>query len=308
MQAVITLYNQGLTMGKAGNNKGRAGKRSTVAGWSTSTTRRHTRWLYSVDHFKLDGIGYAFTLTLKDCPPSSDDWALVRDNFFKRLRRLNFIRLHWLTEWQRRGVPHLHGSIYFPEDLIKNDPFLPLKITQAWRDCAGAYGVALHAQNIKPIDHSLGWLKYLAKHASRGLSHYQRSNENIPAGWVKTGRMWGKLGDWPESIPKKFTLSEEAFFKYRRLVRSWRLANCRAANDRRRVLQARKMLQHSDSELSRLRGVSEWIDQYTAERFIAFLAENSDHPNYVRLLTVEGLEPQNEDDLRESDNLFIRNV
>ena len=48
-------------------------------------------------------LGLSGSLTLRDCPPSHDDWKTLREALFFRLRRKGLYRLHWLTEWQKRG-------------------------------------------------------------------------------------------------------------------------------------------------------------------------------------------------------------
>ncbi|WP_213058401.1 rolling circle replication-associated protein, partial [Escherichia coli] len=114
--ATLKLYHNGLTAGipPMKNNHERA-KRGEVKGWSKSASRNNTKFLRSVHVPDLTGAAVAFTLTIRDCPPSSEDWKILRENFIKRLRRAGMVRLHWLTEWQQRGVPHLHGIAYFPD-------------------------------------------------------------------------------------------------------------------------------------------------------------------------------------------------
>jgi hypothetical protein len=59
-----------------------------------------------------------------------------------------------------------------------------------WLSLAAAYGAGEVGQAVVPITGALGWSKYLSKHASRGVAHYQR--QGTPPGWTKTGRLWGK--------------------------------------------------------------------------------------------------------------------
>jgi hypothetical protein len=205
----------------------------------------------------LHGIGYAFTLTLRDCPKTAKEYIKIRKAFILRLKRMFSIRIHWLTEWQLRGVPHLHGCVYF-KDTEKN-LFLANGITSHWLDLTRHLGTQKNSQKVVYIRDILGWKKYLSKHGSRGVNHYQRSEKNIPKGWVKTGRMWGHTGDWPTQ-EIKIELDEPAFYSYRRLLRSWRKADARKAKNRFRIKSARSMLKCNLPNLSRTRGVSEWID------------------------------------------------
>ncbi|WP_216072449.1 hypothetical protein, partial [Acinetobacter baylyi] len=78
------------------NNHVRA-KRGEVNGWSPSASRNNTKFLRSVHVPGLTGAAVAFTLTVRDCPPTSDDWKILRETFIKRLRRAGMVRLHWLT-------------------------------------------------------------------------------------------------------------------------------------------------------------------------------------------------------------------
>lgn len=263
---VLKVYHHGSTAGVAPsrNDHSRA-KRGDVGGWSFSSTRSNTRFLYSIRESELTGIGKALTLTLKDCPDSHDDWHRMRDSFFKRLKRIGMIRAHWLTEWQRRGVPHMHCAVWFKTD-VGSEPLVH------WWSLAKAYGARIPGQHCKPIVDSIGWFQYLSKHASRGVSHYQRSPENIPPGWKKTGRMWGYLGDWPREEAMRFSVPTEAFHRFRRMVRGLVRADARAARDARRISHTRSMLTCHDRDLSHVRGVSEWIPMDVQLMMIMHLA------------------------------------
>lgn len=270
---VLTEYRHGMTMGNppARNDHMRA-KREAVEGWSDSSTRGNTRFLYSVDERHLTGHGFALSFTIRDCPPCADDWKKLRETFFKRLRRMGMIRAHWLTEWQRRGVPHMHAAVWFDEGLAVRDPYAMGTIPDHWCELASAFGAGRRGQDLKLITDSVGWFKYLSKHAVRGLGHYQRSADSIPQGWKHTGRMWGHLGDWPTIDPVRYTLNMEGFWAYRRLVQRWRLADARASGDRYRLRAARRMLQSSDRSAGSVRGVGEWIGTDQTQEFLRHLA------------------------------------
>lgn len=284
---VIKVYQHGVTLGMppSKNNHVRA-KRSIVSGWSASATRNNVKFLRSIlpsNYSSSDEIGYTVTLTLKDCPPTARDWHTMRTTFIKRLDRMGLIRLHWVTEWQRRGVPHLHLIAYFPKSL-KIQGGIESKIKSHWLEVAGNYSPNANSQHVKPVSDALGWFQYTAKHAARGVKHYQRSSENIPEGWQKkTGRMWGYVGNWDICKGGKLSVDHEFFYKFRRILRSWRIANarseCKKSHDQmikkmclggfvntyklktvyRRISQARKMLKCNDAPRSRVRGVSEWL-------------------------------------------------
>jgi len=233
---VIKVYHHGMTAAipPRKNNHERA-KRGVVQGWSKSATRNNTRWLRSVspDSFGSDTeFGVAFTLTIRDCPDSSDDWHAIRTNFIKRLRRQGMLRLHWVTEWQRRGVPHLHGIVFFPvgiESAASDSLACNRLIAKSWIAVAGKYGASPRGQHLKMVTDIKGWFKYLSKHASRGADHYQRSSAGVPSGWIKTGRVWGHCGDWITDEPQSLNVSNEFYFALRRIVRKWRLSDARKA-------------------------------------------------------------------------------
>lgn len=250
-------------------------KRGTVQGWTRESVRRHTKWLYSINIEHLNGHGYALTATLRDCPESSDAFHRLRRNFFDRAARRMpaFVRLHWVIEWQRRGVPHMHMALYFDRELTAAEKF---RLVHHWVSLCEPYGATHSAQYLLPISGPSGWLQYLSKHAARGAAHYQRSGK--PSGWEKTGRLWGHEGLWPVEEPMRFDVPRSAYFRYRRLVRAWRLADARAEKDpdtrRRRIVSARGMLRCGDQSLSEVRGISEWIDQDTLLQFLALLSED----------------------------------
>jgi len=294
----LTVYRHGLTMGTPPrtNDHIRA-LRGEVSGWSTSATRRNLAFLRSVDERKIDATGYrshAITLTLKDCPASAADWHKIRKAFVMRLNRLGMLRLHWVTEWQRRGVPHLHGCVWLP------DTVSPSTIVSHWLALTSEpYGAQQRAQYVIDIKDMVGWLQYLAKHQARGVNHYQRSAAGLPSGWQKkTGRVWGHTGEWPLSDVLKLKLDDEGFYRLRRLCRQWRIADARSrapmllrklahnspvstlldekgkfrvSGASYAITSSRRCLKCSDRSISNVRGVSEWIPGHNTELFLSWL-------------------------------------
>jgi hypothetical protein len=292
---MLKIYSNGLTVGVPPSTpvlpENRGG---SFTGWSDASTRSNTVFLYSVDSESLTGFGYAFTLTLRDLPPSPTHWYAIRERFIKRCKRMGLIRYHWVTEWQRRGVPHLHGCLYFPEAL---DPKKIKALKAAWCDCVGKYYALQKGQDIQFIATTVGWLKYLAKHGSRSKHHYQRSSK--PSEWDSSGRIWGKGGEWPTRLTEHDL--GDSFYAFRRLVRRWRIADARkplaisdgfggifaapgdtrymqifpsgvgAPRDSRRIRQARRCLLSGDRASSSVRGMSEWIPESLAFAMVSFL-------------------------------------
>ena len=245
--------------------------RGLTQGWTRTATRSNRKFLWTVKCSDLGEHGYSFTLTLRDCPASPVDWTKLRRAFQKRMERLGASRLHWLTEWQRRGVPHLHGCIWLPPEVKAST------IVDHWISVASAYGAEPRAQDYKPITGALGWLKYLAKHADRGVFNYQRASESIPEGWKgSTGRMWGHTGDWPITQPQKIYIDEAGGYAFRRICQRWRLANARmepdAAKRRSRIRSARRLLQSNDRTASAVRGSAEWMPMHATRDALIYLA------------------------------------
>lgn len=286
---VVKVYPNGLTAGVAPTCPIiPETERGIVQGWTPGSVRRNLAFLYSVRHDGLTGVGFALTLTLRECPVTPDVWRGLCRAFFERLRRLGLVRGHWVVEWQRRGVPHLHGSFYFPEQLVNGYAGRSFEevLKWAWVQVAASHGAAPHAQFSSPIYDSHGWDEYVSKHAARGVHHYQRSPENIPAGWrhTGTGRIWGKIGDWPTSEALRLDLDFRSYHRLRRIARGLRLADSRrpvspsntrptAERDRRRrIRSARGMLRCTEPKLSAVRGVSDWLPLELQLRVIAYLS------------------------------------
>ena len=301
----MKLYRHGFTLGtQPKNNSHNRAKRGEVIGWSTSASRRNISFLRSVVETELNTQGYkahALTLTLRTCPPTSDEWGRLRTAFIHRMRRLGLLRLHWVTEWQRRAVPHLHAALWLPETVSHR------VIIDHWLDLtSNKYGSLAKGQYVLPITDAVGWFKYLSKHTARGAAHYQRSPESIPSGWSKTGRVWGKTGDWPVREAINLELDDSAFYKLRRIAKGWRVADARselsasmgvfraenrtllaameshetkkllalvAKPEKRRFCQAKGMLTCSDKALSAVRGVSEWVPESVMDSALANVVE-----------------------------------
>jgi len=220
-------------------------RRGTVAGWSSRSSRSLTDFLQTIDAHELPLYGYAITLTLKNCPDTPDDWAKLRRRYEKRLRRLGVELWTWLTEWQRRQVPHLHGMAYFPS------PVDPDSLTCHWIQCAALYQPRPCSQHVRAVDRLTGWFEYLGKHAGRSAQNYQRSPALIPPGWKgQTGRMWGKSGLWPTIERKEIEVPWRVFWQFRRLETRYQAAKAKRQGDRRRSIYFKRYLSRMDPEYS----------------------------------------------------------
>lgn len=270
----LKVYPHGFTLGTPPGTPNREPPmRGEVNGWTTAAARRNTAFLRSVDLSGLTGRAVSFTLTLKDCPPTAADWTRLREAFFMRCRRAPapLLRLHWVTEWQRRGVPHLHGVAYF--DTTTPASIIGRNLVEWWTAIAADYGARPRAQHTAPIHDALGWLQYLAKHASRGVRHYQRSAANVPPEWQnRTGRVWGYLGDWPKGPICELTIDRRGGFLLRRLLRSRAIADARAKGERKTIAAARRSLKCHERRLSEVRGMSGWASDVRTLDLVAFVA------------------------------------
>lgn len=211
------LYRHGLAVGSSFVTNPNPPKRGTCSGWNPAVARRNMRFLWSVDTAAIDHLkGYAFTWTVKSCPATPVEFAKALKKALEELKRGSRFGppaelIHWVIEWQRRGVPHVHGVVYFtPKNdcwsrdhngvswgMINHIKGVWLKWSQPWESFA-------LGQHVHFVYDSVGWSEYVAKHASRGAKHYQRSSKSLPTSWQgDTGRMWGKRGDWPVDPPTK---------------------------------------------------------------------------------------------------------
>lgn len=259
--------------------------RGEIQGWTVSASRRNAGFLKSVDPVRLDGFGVALSLTIKDVPASAEDWQRCIDVFFKRLRRAGMIRYHWVIEWQRRGCPHLHAMVFFDQPSSVPD------ITGAWIEVTRAYRPSPSGQHVVAIHDAHGWFRYLAKHCSRGASHYQRDRRSLPKSWHKTGRLWSKGGDWPISeVP--FLMEVAAFHRLRRLVlshlrseaRTELLSAQRVKNPHQRAVRVsaalrrcsylRRLPKIPDRNRSTVRAISEWVPESLTSEMLFWLIED----------------------------------
>lgn len=262
----MKLYRNGTSSYMGGTGDHKRAPRGEVRGWTAATARRQTQWLWTVESTALTGQGYAVTLTMRDCPPDAETFHRLRRTWLKRIERMGAIRTHWVIEWTRRGIPHLHAAVYFEHPL----PLMQRAMLAVhWITVADAYGTSLKSQHVAEIDGALGWLKYLSKHASRGAAHYQRQGH--PEGWTKTGRLWGHTGDWPVVEPIVLEgLSNPEFWRLRRMMRAWARADAAKAGDWSRLAYLRKAGRPPSRKLSSFQGVAEWIPEEVSLRLVEF--------------------------------------
>lgn len=255
-------------------------KRGKVTGWSASAARRNTAFLRSVDERHLGGYGLAITLTVRDCPPTPAEWSAAVKSWLMRQSRAGMIRCHWVMEFQRRGVPHLHAAVWYdfdPEQVAEDDLAGQVRAVEAfhkptmdWIDIAAKWGASERGQHTRQIDGVVGWFEYMAKHCSRSKLHYQRQRDAVPSAWSTTGRVWGHRGDWETVEPIDINADRDTFWRLRRLVKKSRLAEARASLplNRKQVAHLRRILKTPDRKLSEVRAVSEWMSIEKQEQLL----------------------------------------
>ena len=120
-------------------------------------------------------------------------------------------------------------------------------------------------------------LMYLAKHAARGVAHYQRQISNMPDDWkYRSGRVWGHDSKLPLREQADYEVDWAFFYKYRRLVKRWCVSNANGVQDgekrRKAISSARRMLRCSRPDVSPYRGVSAWIPETVAKQLMASIS------------------------------------
>lgn len=278
---VLTVYPRGCTGGFAPSTTKAPSLRGDVAGWSSSAARRNARFTMSVDPRKLPPGGVALSLTVRDVPESPEAWGRLRTALLNRLRRTGLDRYHWVVEWQRRRAPHLHLSVW----LVGLDPAQAGAVSvRHWLDLAAAYRPRASGQFASPIWGFDGWSRYCAKHVSRGAGHAQRSPEYRPESWKRSGRMWGKGGDWP-TAETRLELDTRSFHRLRRWLHRWAVDQARrevatlpACTKRRAVAEKRARylvhrLRNVAPERSAVLGFGEWVTAPVLARMLDVLVD-----------------------------------
>lgn len=300
-------------MATVSDHQRRGGKRGKASGWSPGAARRNVAFLRSVDETQLTGHGLACTLTLRTCPPSPEEWSRRLRAWIERQSRRSLIRIHWVMEMQRRCVPHLHAAVWFGDhdqriatpkraaavaaasaSLHRSMPMDDAQmVTHAamlvadWCEVFADFEPGPRGQQVRPIEGPIGWFVYMSKHCGRTGKHYQRQRESLPEAWESSPRVWGHRGDFTIVEPARVDLSSSQFYRFRRLVKRWRVSQARRGfesgwpadqlpgfrrmtrelgkptiRQQLRHLQfCRSMLRCTDRKLSEVRGVSEWIEE-----------------------------------------------
>lgn len=266
--ATVNIRRSGFSAGVAGPGRtaGDLGSpRGDVVGWTRGAARRNTEWLQSVDGDRLPGDGLALTLTIGSWPASSEEYGQARRAFLKRAARDGWTLQHWVVESTRLGRPHLHIALYGGRASRESAWLLVL----GWLTIADRHGwtAVAGAQHVVPITSLTGWLQYVSKHGSRGVTHYQRST--VPSGWSKTGRLWGHAGAWPCPEPLSYDLTEAEFHRFRRLAVSYARSRLRASGASSTVVRrVGSQMRSPDPARSIRAGIGYWMDRDMADALV----------------------------------------
>lgn len=219
--------------------------------------------LFSVDVSRLTGHGTSVTLTLQaDNVPTSDEWVELLDRLMNWLmKQPGVTRACYVVEFTARKVPHVHMAVY--SDTLDHRA-LGGRIVRWW--LGHTVGTKATGQYVASITGPVGWLEYLSKHSSRGVKHYQR--QGMPEGWRKTGRLYGFRGDWPCDEPLPLLLTDDQFYRMRRLMGAYALSQARTRalrlgrpQDWHAVSRVRRSRRVADRNLSTVRGTTAWVPE-----------------------------------------------
>lgn len=280
--AKVTLMPSGINASVPSPHKRSPGLRGKCTGWSPGACRRNARFLRSARIDKLPRIGITLTLTVRDLPASAHEWSRIRNLWLNRVRASGAICFHWVTEWTRRGVPHLHAVVFYDLRHWNENWTLQWDLTDEWTAITAHLGSGPQGQCAKKMTEASGWFQYVAKHSARGAAHYQRQMASLPDTWDTVGRVWGKGGDW-ETSEIDVDVSMEVFHQLRRLVRGWLVAQARSdlARERRygkakrieaaerRIVHAAGMLRCHKRGLSTVRGLGHWVNGDAQEELLS---------------------------------------
>ena len=265
-------------------------ERTETRGWTRNVARRNEQRLQQIDFEHVDGVPGFVTLTMP-AQQMADVSAAMFHGWLKKwlqyMKRHGMRHYYWILEFQGSGNPHLHVLVWLDHE---PEPLETYKALRSWVRMLNKSGVGARQQGQvwESIDvggevtvdgetvpaHPERVLMYLAKHAARGVAHYQRRIENMPDDWRhRSGRVWGHDRSLPLCDAERIEVDYATFWRYRRLVRSWRLAEARRVGDARRraeaVVAARRMLRWGDPSEAPYRGVSAWVPADVSRRLLA---------------------------------------
>lgn len=264
-------------------------ERTATRGWTVNVARRNEQRLQQIDFDAIEGFPAFVTLTMPSQQMSDVSAAMFHGwlkSWLRYMKRHGLLHYYWILEFQASGNPHLHLLVWLDHDW---DALEQYKALRSWVNMLNKADVGARQQGQiwESIDvggeltvdgetvpaHPERVLMYLAKHAARGVAHYQRQIANMPEDWqYRSGRVWGHDRGLPLREQQDVECDYPTFWRYRRLVRRWRCGEAQAIVDpsRRRaaISQARGMLKCSRPDISPYRGISAWLPADVASQLL----------------------------------------
>lgn len=264
-------------------------ERTATRGWTSNVARRNEQRLQQIDFDAVEGVPAFVTLTMPAQQMGEVSAAMFHGwlkSWLQFMKRHGMLHYYWILEFQASGNPHLHVLVWLDHTPEPLETYKALKSWVGILDKSGV-GARIQGQIWENIDvggeitvdgetvpaHPERVLMYLAKHAARGVAHYQRQIENMPDDWqFRSGRVWGHDRSLPLREQEYFETDYPIFWTFRRLVRRWRLAEVRGIKDaerrRKAISQARSCLKCPRPDISPYRGVSAWLPADVASQLL----------------------------------------
>ena len=263
-------------------------ERTATKGWTPNVARRNEQRLQQIDFDAIEGVPAFVTLTMPS-QQMADVSAAMFHGWLKRwiqyMKRHGLAHYYWILEFQATGNPHLHLLVWLNHDWDALEQYHALSSWvnmlnksgvgariqgQAWENIDVGGMITVDGESVPAQPERV--LMYLAKHAARGVAHYQRQLSNMPEDWqYRSGRVWGHDRGLPLREQQDVECDYPTFWRYRRLVRRWRLAEANGITDPRRrcaaIVQARGMLKCS-RPCSPYRGVSAWMPSNVSSQLL----------------------------------------
>lgn len=156
----------------------KGGIRGEIEGFSDKASRRLKE--FCVRHEVPGAIPVSVTFTTHRLL-NANEWRKVMKRMRMRVLREDWAGI-WRVELQRRKTPHLHASLWLPEELVSAGRWMPA-VRDAWLECTGetndpdARRVAVRGRVID----GPGWAVYMALHDGKHKAEQ--------LGWL--GKQWG---------------------------------------------------------------------------------------------------------------------
>lgn len=264
-------------------------ERTATRGWTANVARRNEQRLQQIDFDGIEGFPAFVTLTMPSQQMGDVSAAMFHGwlkSWLRYMKRHGLVHYYWILEFQASGNPHIHVLSWLDHDWDALEQF---KALRSWVGILNKSGVGARIQGQiwegidvggelvvdgEPVPaHPERVLMYLAKHAARGVAHYQRQISNMPEDWqYRSGRVWGHDRGLPLRAQQDFETDYSTFWTFRRLVRRWRCSEARGIKDadrrRQAISQARRSLRCSRRDVSPYRGVSAWLPASVASQLL----------------------------------------